>query len=87
MIVEDLVAHFKLMFQQDQDIPSAPTFFPVNNNISAEEMEQLQRVPTEEEIYTTLKHIGDLRAPGPDGYPAIFFKRCWHIVGNEEGRF
>ena len=28
-----------------------------------------------------MDQIGDLKAPGPDGMPAIFYKKCWHIVG------
>lgn len=27
--------------------------------------------------------IADMNAPGPDGLHAIFFKRFWHILGEE----
>ena len=27
--------------------------------------------------------IGDLKAPGPDGLHAIFFKKYWHILGDD----
>ena len=30
-----------------------------------------------------MDHIGDLKAPGPDGMPAIFFKRHWHFMGDK----
>ncbi|KAI3832520.1 hypothetical protein MKW98_002066, partial [Papaver atlanticum] len=25
----------------------------------------------------------NLKAPGPDGMPAVFFKRCWEHVGED----
>jgi hypothetical protein len=37
---------------------------------------------TEEEINIALNSIGDLKAPGPDGMPAIFFKKFWALVGD-----
>lgn len=30
-----------------------------------------------------LLQIGKGRAPGPDGMPALFYKRFWHIVGEK----
>ena len=38
---------------------------------------------TREEVKAALDHIGDLKAPGPDGMPAIMFKRHWHFMGDQ----
>jgi hypothetical protein len=38
---------------------------------------------TEEEVKTALNSIGDLKAPGMDGMPAVFYKKNWEIVGNK----
>ncbi|KAA3486778.1 reverse transcriptase [Gossypium australe] len=34
----------------------------------------------EEEVFSALKGIGPTKAPGPDGFLALFFQRYWHIV-------
>lgn len=36
-----------------------------------------------EDVWKALFHIGDMKAPGSDGLHAIFFKRFWHILGEE----
>ncbi|KAL5162615.1 Transposon TX1 uncharacterized protein [Glycine soja] len=38
---------------------------------------------TDEEIDKALKSIGDLKAPGIDGYGAKFFKDAWSIIKND----
>jgi hypothetical protein len=34
------------------------------------------------EVKKALFDIGDLKAPGPDGLHAIFYKRFWHLLGD-----
>ena len=38
---------------------------------------------TREEVKAALDHIGDLKAPGPDGMPSIVYKRHWHFMGEK----
>ena len=45
--------------------------------------EMLKAEYTEEEIKEALDGMGDLKAPGTDGMPAIFFKRYWSTVGEQ----
>ena len=35
---------------------------------------------TDEDVQKALFDIGDLKAPGPDGLHAIFYKRCWSML-------
>jgi hypothetical protein len=34
-------------------------------------------------VKEALNAIGDLKAPGPDGMPDVFFKNYWDIVGEQ----
>jgi hypothetical protein len=36
-----------------------------------------------EEVKKALFEIGDLKAPGPDGLHAIFYKRFWYLLGDD----
>lgn len=38
---------------------------------------------TATEVKVALDSIGDLKAPGPDGMPAVFYKRFWENVGDQ----
>jgi hypothetical protein len=37
---------------------------------------------TEDEVFEALQNIGDLKAPGPDGMSAIFYRRFWEVVSD-----
>lgn len=49
--------------------------------VTAEMNQMLCREVNDEEVKATLDGIGDLKAPGVDGMPALFYKQYWHIVG------
>lgn len=37
-------------------------------------------IPSKQEIYNALSSIGSTKAPGPDGFTAMFYKKYWSIV-------
>lgn len=51
--------------------------------VSEEANRTLCKEVTSEEIKEALDGIGDLKAPGSDGMPALFYKQFWHIVGDD----
>lgn len=40
----------------------------------------LERSYSMEDTQMALKNMGSFKAPGPNGYHAIFFKRTWHLL-------
>ncbi|KAA3466906.1 reverse transcriptase [Gossypium australe] len=44
-------------------------------------MEGIEKV--EEEVRAALRGMGPTKAPGSDGFLALFFQKYWHIIGKE----
>ncbi|MCI32309.1 ribonuclease H protein, partial [Trifolium medium] len=55
----------------------------VNGRLSTDHIERCNHMFTKEEVKDALDQMHPLKAPGPDGLPAIFFQKYWNIVGNE----
>jgi len=55
----------------------------VGRQVSNEMNNELMAPFTREEVKAALFSIGDLKAPGPDGLHAIFFKRFWNMLGED----
>ncbi|KAA3482707.1 reverse transcriptase [Gossypium australe] len=59
----------------------------IEGSISPEINDSLQTAFTEEDVLVALKGMRPTKAPRPDGFPALFFQRYWHIVGREVSDF
>ncbi|KAJ6925335.1 hypothetical protein NC651_009873 [Populus alba x Populus x berolinensis] len=74
------VRHFQRLLiappQADEDISR---LFP--SSISGAQIPGLEQPVTNEEIKTALFSIPDDKAPGPDGFTSLFFKKSWSIIG------
>ena len=35
---------------------------------------------SEKEVFEAIAQMKNNKAPGPDGFPAEFYKKCWHII-------
>ena len=54
-----------------------------NPCISDEENDELCRIPSRDEIKKVVFGMKSLKARGPDGFPALFYKHYWRVVGDQ----
>lgn len=48
--------------------------------LRTDENEILSAPFTEKEVFEAVTQMKQNKAPGPDGFPAEFYKKCWHII-------
>jgi hypothetical protein len=53
----------------------------ITPGISMAENSSICKIPSPQEIKATIFDMNSQKAPGPDGLPALFYKRYWNIVG------
>lgn len=51
--------------------------------ISWSENDDLCTILSAVEIFKVVKSMHPIKAPGPDGMPALFYQFFWHVVGND----
>ncbi|XP_074290915.1 uncharacterized protein LOC141617643 [Silene latifolia] len=57
-----------------------PTLKYLDHSFPQDELDRLSRPYSAKEVRTAIFQMGALKAPGPDGIPAVFFQRCWSLV-------
>ncbi|KAH1030918.1 hypothetical protein J1N35_043092 [Gossypium stocksii] len=55
--------------------------------ISEEDNQRLTAQYTKKEVWKTLTSMGATKALGKDRFSALFFQKCWHIIGDEVALF
>jgi hypothetical protein len=82
-IGDNFSAHFTNIFTSTNP-PIEPEmlnlFSPI---ITEEENALLSSIPVEEEILDALDSLGSTKAPRPDGFTTLFFKKYWDIVRDD----
>ncbi|XP_021717958.1 uncharacterized protein LOC110685744 [Chenopodium quinoa] len=81
-IKENIVGYFSHLFTEEGE----PTRFDVSQDVFPElPLEQwrlLTRPYTHAEIDAVIKDMAALKAPGPDGYQALFYQKNWDLVAS-----
>ncbi|PNY16580.1 ribonuclease H, partial [Trifolium pratense] len=55
----------------------------VNKKLSDDQKDWCSQPYNLEEVKEAVDQMHPLKAPGPDGIPALFFQKYWHIVGKD----
>ncbi|PNX93226.1 ribonuclease H, partial [Trifolium pratense] len=70
-------------------------FAPISNNqtivfdidhvpkLNEDQASTLLQQISKEEVLAALNQMHPLKAPGPDGFQGVFFRRYWHIIGED----
>lgn len=74
--------HFSNLFTPMAGLDLDQALQAVEPKVTSQMNELLSKEYTAEEVKRALDEMGDLKAPGADGMPAIFYKRFWSTVSS-----
>lgn len=83
LIRQFFLENFKQLFKEEE------VHFPTHLEhltlpcVTEDENASLLTTPSLEEIKSTLFHMQDLKAPGPAGFPILFYKQLWPTIGKD----
>lgn len=77
------VSHFSSLFTSSSPLFEDDLLSLFQPTISNEDNLALCSIPSELEVFKALSSIGSTKAPGPDGFTTLFYKKNWSIVKKE----
>ena len=79
VIEEGIVWFYKSLYSEDKHIRPHPDVLNFSK-ISEDKAGWLERPFEEVEIFGVVMDFDGDKAPGPDGFPMMFFQTCWAII-------
>jgi len=83
--IKSMVRDFFKALYTDESISYTPYIVPANGfpRLSTEDMDSLARPFTGNDIRKAIFDMDAFKAPGPDGYPALFFQKQLDLTGSQ----
>jgi hypothetical protein len=75
--------YFHTLFRSNGPADCRLLLQAVDRKVTGDMNADLVREFSREEVKCALDSIGDMKAPGPDGMPSIFYKQFWEVVGEK----
>jgi hypothetical protein len=82
-IQEEAKLHFQALLTEDGNIDinvQESLLQNIPSKISQEDNYMINQEVTEKELHEALFQLHPDKAPGPDGFTAHFYQKCWHII-------
>ncbi|MFS7905001.1 putative RNA-directed DNA polymerase [Helianthus anomalus] len=83
MVAQVMVDHYSKFFGSTTNVNVQPTPDLFQTKLTEGKAAFMVREVTDDEIRKAIFSIAGNKAPGPDGYTSVFFKRAWNVVGND----
>ncbi|CAH9082772.1 unnamed protein product, partial [Cuscuta europaea] len=74
---------FSDLYSVDPDIDAAEILKFIPHLVLEEDNNMLINLPDKDEVKTAVWKLDQNSAPGPDGFNGKFFRKCWHIIGDD----
>ncbi|KAA3469173.1 reverse transcriptase [Gossypium australe] len=86
--IEDIArSYFQKIFRTEERGRSEHLLSGIEKCITEKDNFQLTESYTKEDIRAATFEMGSTKASGEDGLPALFYQKCWHIVGDAVTKF
>lgn len=80
-------SYFLKLFSTGRQDNFFKILFGIDRCIFEEDNEKLKTRYTKEEIREALSGLGLTKAPGDDGFLALFYKKCWPLIRENVSTF